>query len=221
MPDKKLTSLEIKAFDYINTHNLDAKDWNMFESFEQLEVKAMPEGGCKCEIGEMIAIKGYLSTFKNVDRQGDIVAGNAFDLTLKSQKIYPLQRNHDYSSDDMMGDFKAKVDDNGIYIEGEIICTPENMHECMMIKAGKLKTLSMGGIFNYAKEKDKKGNNIIENVMLLEGSIVPIPANAKCNFTVKSLIAEKADEVPAGETKQVSAEQRASEFKKMRLSGGK
>lgn len=211
--------LELKAMEFISEEGLDAKDWNMFQSFERLETK---DGtvSCRCNVGDIIPIKGYLSTFKNVDRTGDIVAEGAFDKCLKAQKVYPLQRNHNYGSDDMMGDFKAKVDDYGLYIEGEVVCTPDNMHECMLIKSGKLNTLSMGGIFKYSEEKNNKGNYIIESVMLLEGSVVPIPANPKAVFTQKSLITAQENTEQVETHKELSkAEQvslKVAEIKKLR-----
>ena len=201
---------EQRAIEYAKKNNLD-DNWNMFEEHSDFEIKSesMPTN-CKCDIGEVIKISGYLSTFKNVDRQGDIVVQGAFDKTLKKNKVFPLLRNHNYSTEDQMGDFKCNVDEKGLMINAEIICTEETMHECMMIKAGKLKTTSMGGLFRYSDKKDKNGNNLIEEVELLEGSIVSIPANPMAIITVKSL--SKSESVAEVKSEPVD---RASEVKKL------
>lgn len=199
---KMRESLQKKAFDYIKSENIDAKSCAIFEDHGDFTVKMCgddEEKTLKC--GDIMPFKGYLSTFGNVDRDGDVVMQSAFDESLQSQKVYPLQKNHYYSTESQMGDFTCKVDAKGLMIEGEIVCTEANMHECMMIKAGKLTTLSMGGMFRYSEQTNKNGNSMIERVILFEGSIVSIPANPQARFTLKML--EKTEQVAEAKAEPV------------------
>ena len=204
---------EKRATEYAKQNGL-AERWNIFEDNSEFAIKsAVTADNCACVVGETIKIEGYLSTFKNVDRQGDVVAAGAFDKTVKKQKVYPLLKNHNYCTEQQMGDFTCKVDDYGLQTKAEIVCTPENMHECMLIKAGKLKTTSMGGLFKYSDKKDKNGNNIIEEVELLEGSIVSIPANPLAIVTRKSLYEEAKSEPVANAKSEPVAKTKAEELK--------
>jgi len=217
-PMLKITEeLERKAISELTKNGESAVGWKVFSSSETFDIKSPDEVEDDNEmmIGSVIKIEGYLSTFGNVDRDGDIVDKEAFTETLKAQKVYPLQRDHNYGTCDFIGDFTAKVDDNGLLISGEILVTPGTIDLCYKIKSKKLNTLSMGGMFKYAEEKDKKGNFIIKIVRLLEGSVVAIPANPKAKFITKSLEGEKAAEVPP-EPAQVTPEEKAFLFKKKR-----
>ena len=189
-----------KTTEYVKSIDGNIKEWSTFFATDILEHETMLINGkaateemdTKVEIGEIIKIEGYLSTFKNVDRENDVVLAGAFDDTYKQLKILPLMRNHHYNTQDLMGALKLKKpDEKGLFVIGEHMVTPENIHESMMIKAGFLNSLSMGGAFKYALERNKKGNSQIETVMLWEGSETPIPANAKATFIVKSLDTEE------------------------------
>lgn len=137
-------------------------------------------------------IAGYLSTFKNADRYGDVVDKDAFTATLKDIKknrggIIPILSDHRMTAKTQVGAWdKFKVDDTGLYVEGYIIESSETEHLIKLIDAGAIRTLSMGGRFQY--EFDKKGTPIIKEVDLYEGSIVVVPANPKAQFEKKSFL---------------------------------
>ena len=132
-----------------------------------------------------VTICGYLSTFKNVDRQGDIVAATAFDKTLKSFGGLPIFLDHVASVDAQVGRWHtASVDGKGLRVSGRVSLTPRTEHLIKLIRDGAINTLSMGGIFRYGAA-DKNGSQVIDEVDLMEGSIVGIPANPKAVFRVK------------------------------------
>ena len=216
---KKITeTLEKKAIEYVKSIGDKLEDWNAFASDETFEAKTATETK-EIKDGDIISIKGYLSTFGNTDRDGDIVHESAFDDTLKQRKTYPLQRDHSYKTEDFIGDFKAKKDEKGLYIDAEMLVTPGTYDLALKVKSGKLNTLSMGGAFKYGAERDKKGNSIIEKVMLFEGSVVPIPANPEAKFEAKSLKqeGEKTAEVPQEPaTVPLKPEEKALLYKKFR-----
>ena len=145
---------------------------------------------------DKLYIKGYITTFENMDLEGDIVDKEAFNETLKVNKVVPLLRNHVNSTKDQMGAFtKFTIDDKGVLAEGYISNTPETNHERQLIKDGALNSFSMGGLCKY------ENNKMIKDVILLEASIVPIPANDQAKFKVKT-IQEKSKAVQPMEPKE-------------------
>ena len=188
-------ALDIKALSYISENKEDLSKCSIIREYNPFIYKSNSESG-------IMEIKGYLSTFKNVDRHGDIVDERAFVDTLKGLKKLPLQRNHSNRTEDQLGAWtKFKVDEKGLYVEGFISKTKNTEHERKLIEDGALDTLSMGGIMRYS-DTQVRGKNLIVSVTLFEGSIVSMPANTKATFEVKSLIdTSKQDQVVAESTK--------------------
>jgi HK97 family phage prohead protease len=197
--------IEEVAEAYIVKNKVDRKNLHVVQEFSDFQVKAKAEEDTR----DGIAIKGYLSTFKNVDRHNDIVKEGAFDKTIKKLKKLPMLRDHSNKTDDMIGSWvKFKIDDIGLYVEGFISKTKETEHLIRMIEDGHLDTLSMGGLFRYAEKTDSKGRYLIEEVILLEGSVVCMPANEKAIFSKKSLfVAEKDEQVSEEKADQLSSKQ--------------
>lgn len=179
-------SLDLKALEkYEKDHDL--LNTHIYREFNAFEVKKLDDEDKR----EGIEIEGYLSTFKNMDRYGDIVKDEAFKNTIKDIKknrggILPMLRNHSNKTQDLIGSWtKFKVDDVGLYVTGFISKTENTEHEIRMIEDGHLNTLSMGGMFRF---EENKGKNFIAEVELLEGSVVVIPANPKAQFSKKSFL---------------------------------
>ena len=194
-------ALEQKARAHCESTGETMDNTKVFVEYSNFEVKANEAEGCK--------IAGYLSTFKNVDRQNDIVLATAFDKTIKGLKMLPMLRDHCNCTDDQVGSWvKFKVDEVGLYVEGVIVEDEETAHLLALIKGGHLNTLSMGGLFKYAPRPDNKGYSIIEEVVLLEGSIVSIPANPLAKFEAKSLASEP-EEVAKSEPDEVDYKSKA------------
>lgn len=159
-------------------------------------------GDC-AETRDGIKISGLLSSFKNEDREGDIVMDGAFDETvaeLKRAGKLPMLKDHSADTDSQIGSFtKFAITDEGLEVEGFISRTRETEHIIKLIEDGHLNTLSMGGLFKFANggQRDKKNRRMIEKVGLLEGSVVVVPANPKAVFSQKSITPE-VDESNAG-----------------------
>jgi HK97 family phage prohead protease len=179
--------LDCRVLSSLEEGEYDTETTQVFKEYNQFEVKKLEEG----EDGvEGVKIAGYLSTFKNMDRYGDIVVKEAFDETIKDIKknrggILPMLKDHWNKVDMQAGSWKVfKVDDIGLYVEGVIVKSPLTEHLLKLVEGRHINTLSMGGMFVF---EDKKGKRFIIKVNLLEGSIVTIPANPKAQFGKKSL----------------------------------
>lgn len=212
-----------KAKHYLRETKSDVASAQVVREYGKFSIKQMPsEEECKG-----IWIKGYLSTFNNVDRQNDIVSPGAFNDTVNELKVagkLPMQKDHCYGTDDQIGSWSLfEIDSKGLYVEGYISCTDKTEHIITLIKDGHLDTLSMGGIFFYG-DKDSAGHDIITKVVLLEGSVVSIPANSLARFSQKSLVAlddfENVDLVGA-KNLQLSGKSKVQSLKELYLKGKK
>lgn len=176
-----------KAIEYAKLKNVDVSKAGYFE--KQVEIKAKLEGDDNEDrlLGKTIIISGYLAVFGNVDRQNDVISIGAFKNALASQQIYPLLLDHCARTESLAGSFVGLEDMTGLYIQGKFLITEENCHQAQMILAGHLNRLSIGGVFVYEDMPRSDGAYIIKEVNLMEGSIVVIPANPFCIFSVDSL----------------------------------
>lgn len=133
-----------------------------------------------------VRITGYLSTFGNVDRDGETVLKGAFEDTLQKFRMNPvLLINHRNDIESVAGSFTTiREDEQGLFVEATISNAPsDRMRELRSkVAEGHIRTLSMGGLFHF----DETGRNIFK-VDLYEGSLVAIPANPKATFSVRSL----------------------------------
>lgn len=183
----------IKAKSIADANGWDHKAVAVVNEHHSFDIKASED-----DSRQGVAIKGFLSTFKNVDRDGDIVMEGAFDRSIsqleKTGGKLPLLFDHVNMTTSQGGAFESlKITAKGLFFEAFISETPNTIHQITLIKNGQLKTTSMGGIFKFAENKDgsirrnDKGSFFIETVDLFEGSIVSIPANPKALFTMKSL----------------------------------
>lgn len=128
-----------------------------------------------------IEIKGYASTFGNIDRVGEIISPNAFDETIKEYMTNPiLLTNHENNTKAVLGTVtKIEIDKKGLYIEAKLTKAEDVAPIIQKIKEGHIRAFSIGGIFEYQ-------GNLISKVKLYEISVVAVPANQEALFTVKS-----------------------------------
>lgn len=200
--------LEEIAKDYIEKDEKVA----LFEGEYQFEVKSNDD-----ESGVRIA--GFASTFGNVDRHNDVILPTAFDKTLKEikkRKRLPMLMDHRAEVNYQAGYFdKFKKSDDGLFVEGVVVESKETEHLIALIKAGAINTFSIGGLMKFNPQQDKKGRNVIEEIMLLETSIVTIPANPKAEFSMKSLFEEKPKEVEQLKPEELSKEEKAAQILKI------
>jgi len=132
-----------------------------------------------------VKLKGYLSTFGNIDRDGDIVEPGAFKETIAQfmQKNSVMLRNHRNEIESIAGKFTAmREDKTGLYVEAELSNAPDNISARFKVAEGSLRTLSMGGIFHYSEN----GRSIFK-VTLWEGSLVAIPANPEATIALRAV----------------------------------
>ena len=136
-----------------------------------------------------VTIKGYLSTFGNADRQGDIVKPGSFAETIPQFMQNPrLQVDHKNSAEYTIGSFTVvREDSKGLYVEAKLSNSPAPLATDMRYKVaeGHIGALSMGGFFHYEDD----GRTIFK-VQLYEGSLVAIPANPSALLSVREVGSE-------------------------------
>lgn len=151
---------------------LEIKSWQ-FADFKSLDAK---------EVG---TFEGYLSTFGNIDHDGDIMNVKCFKGTLKEWKtkgqLPAMLWNHD--SDEPIGDWmEMEADDVGLRVKGKIWIDGKLPPTDAAIKAYRVSTstgpkaMSVGFIPRKAT-KNKDGNREILDVELMEGSVLQYGAN--------------------------------------------
>jgi uncharacterized protein len=149
--------------------------------------------------------KGYLSTFGNVDHDNDVVKSGAFKTSLKEWsakgQMPAMYWNHD--DNEPVGDWLEMVpDDVGLAVVGQLHMDGKVAPTQATIKAYRVttgngpKAMSMG--FQTRKAaKRADGARELQDVHLIEGSIVQFPANDLAAITgAKSSVFVGDDGVP-------------------------
>ena len=136
-------------------------------------------------------IKGYASTFGNIDRGGDIVMRGAFVKSIEDyrqqSKLIPMCFQH--SMMDMIGGFdpiKMREDEKGLYVEGEInLDVGRGKEVYALTKQGVIDSMSIG----YTSEDsdvENEGEKLVrklKEVKLWEISAVGVPMNPEARIT--------------------------------------
>lgn len=129
-----------------------------------------------------VRIKGYLSTFGNVDRDGEVMLAGAFKNSIAEFLKNPVMlADHTNKIEKMVGSFQVvREDAKGLWVEGTLSNSPSEFmrHTRCLVAEQHLKTLSVGGFMAH------RGHEITD-VQVLEGSLVSIPANARADFSVR------------------------------------
>lgn len=128
---------------------------------------------------------GILSAYNVLDWGGEIVKKGAFTKTIKESggKI-PLYLNHDLSDvRQKIGLLELADQEDGLYVKGTLNLEMPSAQQALSVmrfdnKNGLKTGLSIG--FLTIKDSVKDGTRYLEEVKLLEGSIVTIPANPNC-----------------------------------------
>lgn len=135
------------------------------------------------EDSEYVYIKGYGSTFGNLDSTGDIVHKGAF-LNSISQKMPAMLYQHKTNDPAGVWD-KAFEDEKGLYLEGRIPKTNTNL--VALVKMGAITKLSIGYSVVEGEYDSKTGIRNLKQLDLWEVSLVTFPANDKATISsVKS-----------------------------------
>ena len=147
---------------------------------------------------ESTVIKGYASTFGNMDYHKDVFVRGAFANTLKeSQGVWPVLLNH---KDQIGMNTLAKETSKGLYIESDLYDDEEGTEKAKEAvalvkkskKYGHQMGLSIGGIIKnmavgYDDEKGMYWE--IKKFIIMEHSVTPTPANPQARIkTQKNLL---------------------------------
>lgn len=128
--------------------------------------------------------KGYLSTYDNVDRDGDIIRKGAFDNSLKQKSVVPLCFNH--LREKVIGKLELSTDDKGLLSKGTFnLKDPLASNVYELLKMGALDSMSIGMRVKDYEPIDKGrpfGGWDIKEVDVWEGSIVTVPANEQATI---------------------------------------
>lgn len=134
-------------------------------------------------------IRGYASTFGNVDLGNDVVDEGAFAKSIKEKKgKFPILADHDPRR--LIGwNLQAKEDKNGLLVEGELNLQVQDAREKYALAKQALENgIKMGLSIGYAvikSEPDRKNQNIrrLKELKLYEYSIVTFPMNESALVT--------------------------------------
>ena len=160
--------------------------------FHVTETKEIEEDGQRFGI-----IKGYGSTFGNVDRGGDRVIKGAFKKTLASHRKRNRQIRMFSQHRSLIGGWtKFKEDDNGLLLEGRVNLQVQKGDEAYSLaKQGVLEDLSIGywaSETEWVKEDGKDIRNLKE-IELFEVSIVDEPMNIMAQITDVKTMTDVSD----------------------------
>lgn len=138
--------------------------------------------------GETGVFSGYASVFGGVDTYGDTIIKGAFESTLRNSKP-KMFFNHDWNSLPIGKWTKAKEDDKGLFMEGEL--TPglaRSMDVRAAMKHGTLDGLSIGGWVKKGDYEDVEAGRIIRKWSnLVEVSPVVFPADSAARIDLASV----------------------------------
>ncbi|MFD5468892.1 HK97 family phage prohead protease [Streptomyces sp. NPDC127105] len=151
------------------------------------------------------SLEGYLSTFGNIDLQGDIIERGAFAKTVNkvNKDGVPLLADHRPSVRDVLGTIvQASEDSHGLRIRARFASDADSQAIRQKLIDGHLKAMSIGyrpRDWGYREESDGTMVRILKEVELMEGSVVVFPANTQALVdTVKSAVRDTVDVLVAG-----------------------
>ncbi len=160
----------------------DCEELKQFEA--QFEIKAE----LKAEDEDEGVFEGYGSIFNNTDLGNDVIKKGAFTKSLRKKGARGIKMLYQHKSDMPIGVFtKMQEDEKGLYVKGQLAMQTQAGREAYeLMKMGALSGLSIGFRTNekgyhYDKRTRKR---IIEDVELMEVSLVTFPMNPKAQVDV-------------------------------------
>lgn len=142
-------------------------------------------------------VKGYASTFDNMDRAEDVISRGAFDKTILDFKNSgrPVRMLWQHNSSELIGGYPADkmyIDEKGLFVVGEINLETQRGREAYALaKQGVLSDFSIGFRINdfEIEKEDDKIIRVIKELELFEVSLVGEPMNTQATFTeIKSVV---------------------------------
>jgi HK97 family phage prohead protease len=134
-------------------------------------------------------IRGFASTFGNIDLGDDIVEKGAFKKTLRESKgVVPILDSH--NPDKQIGwNIRAEETEKGLYVEGQLDLNVQAAREKFSlakkaVELGAKMGLSIGySVIKADPDKDRPRVRKIKEVKLFEYSIVTFPMNTEAMIT--------------------------------------
>lgn len=141
------------------------------------------------EVSDQGIIRGYASTFGNVDLGLDIVEKGAFKKSLKENKgVFPILADHNPSKQ-IGWNMKASEDDRGLLVEGKLNMEVQDAREKYALAKSAMELgAPMGLSIGYATikaEPDRERPVVrrLKELKLYEYSIVTFPMNTEAMIT--------------------------------------
>lgn len=135
-------------------------------------------------------IRGYASTFGNIDRGDDIVAVGAFDRTIMEHRERgnrPIRLYANHRSADILGGIPidtVKVDSVGLFIEAHLDLNVARSAEMFSLaRKGFISDFSIGFSTRKAEFDEEKGIRTLLDIELFEVSLVNEPMNQLAQVT--------------------------------------
>jgi len=133
-------------------------------------------------------IKGYGSTFGNVDLGNDIVEKGAFKKTLQEKNVFPFLEDHTPRMKNLLGFCKVWEDNKGLYGEFEInLETDQGKSAYALAKQASALGDDLGMSIGYEVIQDefdrKNGVRRLKELKLFEVSMVMFPMNEEAGVT--------------------------------------
>jgi len=134
-------------------------------------------------------IRGYASTFGNIDYGNDVVDKGAFKKSIRESKgVWPILANHDPSK--LIGwNMRAEEDDNGLFVEGKLDLNVQEAREKWSLtktafELGAKMGLSIGYmVIKGEPDREKPMVRRLKELKLFEYSIVTFPMNVEAMIT--------------------------------------
>ena len=148
--------------------------------FQAVELKFDDEGR---------KFSGYASVFNGVDSYGDTIIKGAYEKTLASRER-PIQMRWNHYGPVIGKWVRIEEDEKGLFVEGEL--TPNHSvadDAYALLKHGAIDGLSIGFYPKKWAENAEKGTRELEEIELVEISIVETPADIAAKIgSVKAVI---------------------------------
>ena len=136
---------------------------------------------------------GYMAVFNNIDHQDEVVLPGAFTKSLQEHDVFPLMVvhvSHGGTVKDVVGDFHAKEDDFGLYVDASYYDFPLAQETRQKTDGKAVRGLSVGYRTIQSKSGEQEGRAVryLSELALVEGTIVVAAANELAVITAaKSL----------------------------------
>ena len=134
-------------------------------------------------------IRGFASTFGNIDLGDDVVDPGSFKKTLQETKgIVPILADHDPSKQ-IGWNVRAEETDKGLYVEGKLNLEDERARAKynlikQALELGAKMGLSIGyGVIKAVPDKERPSVRRLKEIKLYEYSVVTFPMNTQAMVT--------------------------------------